>query len=493
MARIADVALISPPRELLGRFTEFGHCDAISAWIQAQDLRQFDAAILSFDMLAYGGLVASRVHDTPLATALQRVEVLRKIKQAHPQLKIYGSSVIMRLAPTADGKNEAYREKLSRWAEVSADPGAQAQTQELESAIPAAALADYRAARARNLQLNRSAIQWVKEGLLDYLILSQDDAKPRGVHVQERESLQQQIQAEGLQDKIAVQPGADEVSMLLLARSASALQGYQPKIKAIYASEKTADRVMPFEDRPLRKTVSFHLRAIGAQEVNEAAQADLLFYVFADRFTPGAAESFAQQIIQQLTQKKQGVIVADVDPKGEVQGGDVTFTEALKKAGVFAQLYGYAAWNTAGNTIGTALPQGTVYGLAKTHLNAVYQQPKLSSKAKRQLVLERQTWFTLNRLLDDYTYHSLVRPEIQQIIRNKNWNAFRLSAEQTPPVEQLCTEKLQPLAQQTVAGFFSTKTPTKLQLKELRFDLPWNRTFEAEIDFGLLFSKKHKP
>jgi hypothetical protein len=95
--------------------------------------------------------------------------------------------------------------------------------------------------------------------------------------------------------------------------------------------------------------------------------------------------------------------------------------------------------------------------------------------------------------LDDYTYHSLVRPEIQQIIRNKNWNAFRLSAEQTPPVEQLCTEKLQPLAQQTVAGFFSTKTPTKLQLKELRFDLPWNRTFEAEIDFGLLFSKKHKP
>lgn len=492
MGRIGEIELISPPRELLGRFTEFGQCDAIINWIKTQDLSRFDAAVVSFDMLAYGGLVASRVHATPVNLALARLDIVRIIHRANPKMKIYASSVIMRLAPTADGKNEAYREKLSKWAEISVDRQAELQTRQLEAEIPAAALEDYRAARQRNLQLNRSAIQMTQEGVIDYLILSQDDAKPRGVHVQEREGLIQLIQKEGLQAKIAVQPGADEVSMLLLARCANMAYGYQPKVKAIYAAEKTADQVMPFEDRPLRKTVSFHLEAVGAKEVTEAAEADILFFVFADRFTPGAAEQFAQQIIQHSKPNTQGIIVADVDPKGDVQGGDQTFTEALQKANIFAKVYGYACWNTAGNTIGTALPHGMVYNVAKNQLSKLQLFGK-QLRSAQQILLERQTWFTMNRLLDDYTYHSLIRPDLQKSLREKNWNPYRLTVNQTPLVEQLCMEKLQPLAQRTMEAFFPKKMSKKPQLQALSFDLPWDRTFEAEIDFKLLFAKKNKP
>lgn len=492
MGRIGGIELISPPRELLGRFTEFGQCDAIINWIKAQDLGQFDAAIVSFDMLAYGGLVASRVHATSVDLASARLDVIRNIHQGNPKMKIYASSVIMRLAPTADGKNETYRDKLSKWAEISADRQAESQTRQLEAEIPAEALNDYRAARQRDLQLNRSAIQMTQEGVIDYLILSQDDAKPRGVHVQEREELIQLIQKEGLQAKIAVQPGADEVSMLLLARCANVAYGYQPKVKAIYAAEKTADQVMPFEDRPLRKTVSFHLEAVGAKEVTETADADILFFVFADRFTPGAAEQFSQQIIQHSKKNTQGIIIADVDPKGDVQGGDPTFTEALQKANIFAKVYGYACWNTAGNTIGTALPHGMVYHVAKNQLKKLQLSAK-QQRSAQQILLERQTWFTLNRLLDDYTYHSLIRPNLQKSLREKNWNPYRLTENQTPLVEQLCMEKLQPLAQQTVEAFFPKKTSKKPQLQALSFDLPWDRTFEAEIDFTLLFAKKYKP
>nr|MCU0341482.1 DUF4127 family protein [Spirosomataceae bacterium] len=55
MGQIGHVQLVAPPRELLGRFTTFGQSDAIVQWLQTQDLQQFDAAIVSIDMLAYGG------------------------------------------------------------------------------------------------------------------------------------------------------------------------------------------------------------------------------------------------------------------------------------------------------------------------------------------------------------------------------------------------------------------------------------------------------
>lgn len=466
MGQIANVALVSPPRELLGRFTQFGQSDEIVAWLGQQDLRQFDAAIVSMDMLAYGGLVASRVHATPVSQAMQRVEIIKSLRWKAPQLKIYGSSVIMRLAPTADGKNEAYREKLSKWAEISPYTDEKELTTRLEKEIPTEALTDYQQARERNLSLNQLAVELVKSRVFDYLILSQDDAKPRGVHIRDREVLIKTVNEQNLSDKIAVQPGADEVSMLLLARAVSDKYNYHPKIKAVYSTEAVARRVMPFEDRPLSKTVSFHLKAVGAREVSDVQQADIVFFVFATRFEDGSAAKFAREIVDFVNKNpKKGIILADIDPKGDVQGGDIPFTESLHQQGIFSKIFGYACWNTAGNAIGTALPHGIVYGASREIK---------STKIQAEAMKKAQRWFILNRLLDDFAYHSVVRPTVQKVGREKGWNVYRLTDAQTQEIEALCRGELTSYAASQNFG-----------LRNLTFDLPWNRTFEAEIDFEL--------
>ena len=329
MGLIGDVELVTPPRHLLGRFTQFGKCDSIILWLKKQDLTRFDAAIISMDMLAYGGLVASRVHETPLEKAAIRLEIIKEIRQKAPSIKIYGSSVIMRLAPTGDGKNEAYREKLARWADYSPYPENKEIVEKLEHEIPAEALANYKQARERNLKINKIAVELTQNKVFDYLILSQDDAKPKGVHVRDRETLMEIVKTLNLSDKIAIQPGADEVSMLLLARAMSDKYQYHPKIKVLFSSDSMANQTMPYEDRPLSKTVSFHLKAVGAEEVSDAQQADILFYVFTSRFEKGQAESFANEIHKNANKP---IIIADIDPKGDVQGGDTVFTE-----GVFQQ------------------------------------------------------------------------------------------------------------------------------------------------------------
>lgn len=471
MGLISDAQLLTPPLSMLGKFNDFGECDAINAWLEQQDLGNIDAAIISMDMLAYGGLVASRVHVTDVATAQKRLAIIRKLRLKKPSLKIYGSSVMMRLAPTADGKNEAYREKLARWADLSPYPENREIVEKLEATIPATALANYKKARHRNLIINELAVQLTKEKIFDYLILSQDDAKPKGIHIAEREHLINLVEQENLKAKITIQPGADEVSMLLLARAITAKLDYHPKIKPIFSAQKMAAMAMPFEDRPLSKTVNFHILAAGGIVVDSEEEADILFGVFTSRFDSTETQTFVNLLAKKC---KKPIILADIDPKGNVQGGDTTFTEKVLQKGLFSKFYGYAGWNTAGNTIGTALPHGIVYACSQVAL-----KPKSSKKAIKRRE-KAQNWFMLNRLLDDYTYHSIVRPKALDLIKRNQWNAFHLTPEQTQVITDFCKREMLPLMEK-LSKIYPTTEGGKI--KDLKFVLPWNRTFEAAIDF----------
>ena len=497
IGRTGDAEVVTPPREMLGRFTVPGDTEKIAEWVRAQDLRSFDAVIVAVDMVAYGGLVNSRVHRTPLNEALARLDLLRWIRRTAPRLPVYGFNVIMRLAPTGDGRNEAYREKLARWAEISPDAAKDAtlaaEVPRLEKEIPAAALSDYKAARERNFTVNRSSIEMVKSGVLDYLILSQDDAKPRGVHVADRERLIAEANRLTLQDRVAVQPGADEVAMLLLARALNKKFNYSPRIAAIFSSEEIRNRVAPFEDRPLHRTVSFHIASTGSREVTGDENADLLFYVYASRKEAGNAVKFAERIARDVDSGRR-VIVADVDPIGDVQGADPVFTEELRKRKVFERLVGYASWNTAGNTIGTALPHGLVYSLSLALLSRSSVRP---APAAIERVGRAQIEFLLHRLIDDYAYHSLIRPEARKLAASNNLNPNGLQGEGEERIENFIRERLRPEVDRLWRDFAnrpfsigpkqqSVATLLPTALNNFRLDLPWGRTFEAEITFDVV-------
>lgn len=486
-----DTQVVTPPLELLGRFTVPGDTTRIAEWTRAQDLKTFDAVIVSMDMLAYGGLVNSRVHRTPIKDALARLELVRELHRRAPRLPVYGFSVIMRLAPTGDGRNEAYREKLARWAEISpeakTDPALAREVARLEAEIPAAALSDYKAARRRNFAVNQASIELVKSDVLDYLILSQDDAKPRGIHVADRERLIGDARRLKLEERIAVQPGADEVAMLLLARALNRKFNYTPRISAVFSSEAIRHQVMPFEDQPLHRTVSLQIAATASREVSSAEDADVLFYVYASRREPSAAVAFAEKIAREVARGRR-VIVADIDPVGDVQGADPVFTQALLKRGAYRSLVGYASWNTAGNTIGTALPHGLVYSLALD---------RLTRPARAERIGHAQITFLLHRLFDDYAYHALVRPEAKKYAAANNLNSSNLNTDGERRVAKYIDERMRPEVETLWRSFADQRfvvnakdkknalvlAPTSLS--DFRISLPWGRVFEALVTFNV--------
>ncbi|MEV4285687.1 DUF4127 family protein, partial [Nonomuraea bangladeshensis] len=83
------------------------------------------------------------------------------------------------------------------------------------------------------------------------------------------------------------------------------------------------------------------------------------------------------------------VAVADV---ADANGADPALVMALREAGLLPRLAGYAGWNTAGNTIGSALAQGC---------------SRLLAAGDRQLAEHART--LVHRLLDDWGYQTSAR------------------------------------------------------------------------------------
>lgn len=490
LARLAHAEVVSPPVGVLGRFTTPGDTEAIARWLRAQDWRTIDALLVSIDMLTYGGLVASRVHAVDVETALARLGVLGELRNANPALPIYGFSVLMRLAPTADGSNEAYREQLARYAELArgaSTPQEQRELSALSAQVPAPARQDYLRTRARNRRVNVAAVDLAARKVLDYLVVSQDDAKPRGLHLADRAEVVAAIGDRGVASRVGVQPGADEVAMLLLARAVLHSRGLTPTVRTVYSSERARTMVAPYEDRQLHETVSFQVAAAGASVAQAASvDADLDLYVFASRHEADVPVSFASRIAEDIKRGARA-IVADVDPKGDVQGASPVFTEALLAVRAFPSLYGYASWNTAGNTIGTAVPHGLL-AWAGAQLMTRCTSPAF------QALADAQATFMLHRLLNDYAYQGVERPALNARLRQAGHSTLWLkdhAGDVASGLQTTLAPKLSEYARQFASVYVPpAPRPTDVAVqvgepRDLRVRLPWDRTFEASITFDV--------
>ena len=225
LAEMVDYELSMPPLELLGCFTTPGQPEEIAEWLLAEAQGGADAAILSLDMLAYGGLVASRAPLVRTQLALERLGVVSTLRQRAPDMQVLASNVIMRLSITAATDTSAlYWQLLRRYSELVGlvdEFGRESHQRELEQVrrrIPQELLGQYLACRERNHLVNLRAIDLVAEGALGFLALAQEDAAPHGLHRSEHAALQQRMAERHVQDKVLIYPGADETGATLFAR-----------------------------------------------------------------------------------------------------------------------------------------------------------------------------------------------------------------------------------------------------------------------------------
>lgn len=485
IAGMANVDLRLPPYNSLGRFTSPGSPGAILDWLQNQDYKDVKAVVVSADMIAYGGLIASRTDATPRSVAMQRLQKLARIRAQHPHVKFYIFSAIMRLVPTGTKQTASWRVQLGRFQELRSryktekEPRFLTMMDELLPQIPAGEIERYERTRIRNLQVCADLIRMVANKDFDYVAFGQDDARPYGPHLWETQRLKQITADNGVDGRVYFCEGIDQHSNVLLSRALLAGSDWKPKIKIVYSDELGRKMYANYESKTIEKSLSDQIIASGAEPTENPTVYDFALYVN----TPSRRkEQFDQFLAGLKDEVDQGFPVAVADINLAKDGtADPELFSFLSENDRMVKLLSFAGWNTAGNSMGTAIPAANIYLLSR-RINTDPLERELARRA-----------FLLHRFVNDYAYHKFVRPMAYSMVdASPTATRDETYGETYKAINEFVRQDVQKYLdfywQREFQGkrFFAGTTQYELSsLSNVRIFLPWPRAYEVRLEFQI--------
>jgi hypothetical protein len=484
IAEIGGTDLITPRQELLGRFNDAGQPDEIAEWLRG--IHRVECLIVSVDMLAYGGLVASRRPEVTTEQALARLQVLKEWHTENPTVPIYAFNILRRLAITMDGDNAVDNYyNIMRYARL-ADEAERFDSEHLRSEfekvtaqIPPQLLADYIASRQRNHAINGCMIDFLADGVFDYLLITQEDATEFGLHRQEQDELLKYAAEREVTERMSLHPGADEAALTLLARHWNTGVSF----RVHWSNLEDAGRIAPFEDRPYDLALRQHIAAMKGLWQDDASGSAPDFELFVNAPVGGSQKdedeaARAQRVVRlqpfieellAATEARIPVALCDV---AFPNGADNALLTELEKRGVLGKITVFGGWNTAGNTTGTVLAQC-----------AALKRTQPASARKQSELLSRQ--FTFERLVDDWYYQAQVRGKVERSAREQGISPLNMNDPVGEPTEEAAT--VEALTRRELRGFAQllAKRHFDVSIRKSDITLPWSRTFEADVRIKL--------
>ena len=522
LARAAGIEAVLPARELLGNPWRESQHEKLVEWLRDVS-GQVDGIVLAVDTLAYGGLIRMRISGEPYESVRERLMGLREMKAMHPSLKIIASSVIQRVSRANSSEEEkpywaVYGERMFRLsylehkaALAEASPEEVHEQNSLRAQIPDDIYQDFLHIRRRNHAVNRLMLDWAEEGVLDYLLLPQDDTAEYGWNIAEARALQAAIRQRRLTGRAITYPGADEVGCLLLTRWVCQEAGFAPRIYPRYSSSSSATLTTDYEDRPMPEMIKAHLAPLGGILAESPEEADVVLFVNAPAIGQGAGEyqwmvhegletvrswvpamlkSYIDQVACDpnflktrremetprrspeefacaiLSSLKQGRTTAIADV-AFVNGSDLILGQELTRHPEIAQLAAYGGWNTAGNTLGTVLAQAVLRALALRHGATAQQQAA-------------HLGFLFTRFLDDYGFQAVERT--RSMLEDLPGLGILPTVQRLPEaaaekIEACVAARLRGQAEALEKLFIAAGMARSVKLSEIY--LPWKRLFEV--------------
>ena len=511
---MVDYELLLPPVETLGHSHVPGRPDLVTHWLETEAC-DVDCIILSLDMLAYGGLVASRELHTPLEAAQERLNVIARLQTGPHRPALFGLSVITSLTPSASAERALpFVAKVRRWGELAGrvaelcEATDEDEQRQLESEVPTEVLQEYLAVRERNHQLNLRAVEEAGAGRLDFLLLAQDEAAPHGLHHGEQQRLTEAVDRLDARARVAICPGIDAGAQLLLARFVLQHMEVRPKVAVRFARETDADRVAAVEDRTLRETVAAHIRALGGEMLDNCEGADLHLFIHAAEAGPGprpaaTGDPMAAWVehIQQVIENERLAAVADV---ANPDGADAGLIGRLRENVALHRLASYAGREMPGNAVGTALAHSALRIIALrdkgafdlAHLLGDFQPMRYLELLHSLIDSERaHVQFLFGRFVDDWGYQTLIRPRavehLKKLLDTADFDLREAHHEAEGLVRGETTRLagelyLQHFLGQECLGVGAGNHRSKLvlcELEETKVALPWQRLAEVDVEF----------
>lgn len=446
----SDMELFLPDKKLLGGLTSYANVDGIFNWLEwlERSGKNLDAIVVSLDTIAHGGLIASRRSSDSFDEIKSR---LNKFKEKFKGKKVYAFSSIMRISN--NNVNEEEKEYWNEYGEKIFEYSYKFHREFNETdEVPKEIINDYLATRNRNFQINKIYLDWLAEGIFDTLVFSKDDCAEFGLNVLESEILQKFIKEKNIspqQGSVFIKTGADEIPLTLFARAVTDYNKVIPRIAPRFLAPQHKDLISNYEDISIEKSVQAQIELAGGKLTNEN-DSDIVLLV--NNFEEHQGELVmgvkTEGFSGAISVPEKPYLIADVR---FANGADNKFVDKLFKNGInFDVFYGYSAWNTSANTLGSLICGGVIRLFAKDYNEEAFK--------KLQMV----------RFLDDWAYQANVRQILKRRIELRNGER----KENRPDVRKL--NKLMEVFEKKLSKFFGIKP-------RIKYSFPWKRFFEVEI------------
>lgn len=481
LGAIAGARVVTPPRDLLGNYLDPGDPQALARWLRDESPRNAAAFVVSTDMIDFGGLVASREPGTQAYVAETRLRDLAAFRAQRPGAAFDLFGTVMRLAPTGvpaiGGAANFFAagpavDALQQYANLPDPP--QTAEQRATAARLAAQLGPllpaYLAARARDRDVDLFALQLTAAGAFDRIVIGQDDAGPAGLHLRDLAALRGFAARWLAPERASIEPGADELGMILIGAELAREAHVVPRVRVRYSRAGGAAVQDPLEFAPVDTTIGDVIRACGARRVaGDAASADIDLFVRVPATNAADERQFVDAIAAETADGSSGPRPAVADLTFLAAGDLVqqrALVEELIARGIAGKLDAFASWNTTANTIGTAVP-AAIAALVGRRTNgydaAVHAQ------------------FMLDRYADDYAFHDFVRGDVNAELAQQGIadHDYLLPAAAAFAGSENRAE-LWPHALALLESIYPGYRDMGLTIT-----LPWDRTFETELDVRL--------
>ena len=467
--------ILTLPFSYLGLKKKPAQIEKIQQWV----LNNYQSAygiVISIDMLLYGGIVPSRIHYFSFEELKERLNILKLIKSKRPDFKIYAYNLVMRCPQYNDDDEEPsyyqnYGLNIFRRKYIEHKKSLNIATnEELEEEkqifIPEEFVLDYETRRMTNLQVVLEVINLVKENIIDFLIIPQDDSAPYGYTALDQAQVAKKVNDNKLFFKILTYPGADEVSNTLFARLLNEYYNKRPLVYLFYPAEKAKMVIPCAEDRYLDISAKYQILAAGCLFTPSLKDADLIFAINAPSKTMISSQfressddgysvnrnllDFINFIDYCINVLNKPVCIGDV---GYCNGGDLALITLIEQKKMYLKLAGYASWNIPCNSLGTALPMGIRY--LYPHDQQLFNN------------------FLIHRFVEDVGYCTLARKILREQYCNDEFSIY--------DTKQM-RGKFSELAKKIIIEQVNKYMPTlKDKYKILDAYMPWIRTYEIGL------------
>jgi hypothetical protein len=471
LAGIAGCDVATPARAMLGYRREPAGVEALWEWVDTQGA-EADLLIGSAELLIYGGLVSSRIGTEPLDRCLSLAARWAEARRRVPGRRLLLSASNLRLPSMADATEEPlYWEQygpfifqhsyhLDRY-EQTGDPASRDLATEAARGVPPAVLSDVRARRARNLAVLLSLVDLAARGVLDGLLVGQDDAAEFGMTRRDLRAVEDAIAERGAAERAWVTYGTDELAVRLLARAVLTQRGIRPAVRVVYSYPENRRAIPRYEGQALDVTVTSHIATAGGRRVHDGEDVTLFVHNF-----PGPQEEAPYQrpydpqqiapVWSALEESASRGIPFGIADVRYSNGADRTFVGRLLEAPEAYGTRAYGGWNTMSNTLGMALAQTLLPG----------------GPASRA--------FTIRRFLDDWAYQAVIRQRLAEEVVPRYPGA---TAGDLGPALPACREAAQAWLAREYAPLLERCFGCRIMITGV--DFPWRRLFNIDLTMAV--------